>query len=112
MISQEELKILKSFAARIPPNDPGAHNNLAIVYYNKSLYDEAIDELEKALKIDPNFVLARNNLDIILKKTGRLEEKVETLARSIEREPYDEQRTLELADTYRKLNRFSQAIIF
>jgi tetratricopeptide (TPR) repeat protein len=112
MISQEELKILKSFADRIPPNDPGAHNNLAIVYYNKSLYDEAVDELEKALKIDPNFVLARNNLDIILKKTGRLEEKVETLARTIEREPYDEQRTLELADTYRKLNRFSQAIIF
>ncbi len=112
MISPEELKILKSFADRIPPNDPGAHNNLAIVYYNKSLYEEAIDELEKALKIDPNFVLARNNLDIILKKTGRLEEKVETLARSIEREPFDEQRTLELADTYRKLNRFSQAIIF
>jgi len=112
MISQEERKILKSFADRIPPNDPGAHNNLAIVYYNKSLYDEAIDELEMALKIDPDFVLARNNLDIILKKTGRLEEKVETLARSIEREPFDEQMTLELADTYRKLSRFSQAIIF
>jgi len=37
MISQEEFKILKSFAERIPPDDPGAHNNLAIVYYNKGL---------------------------------------------------------------------------
>jgi len=40
MISQEELKILKNFASRIPPDDAGAHNNLAIVYYNKGLYDE------------------------------------------------------------------------
>lgn len=112
MITPEELRILKGFAERIPPDDPGGHNNLAIVYYNKGLYDEAISELEKALKIDSNFVLARNNLDIILKKTGRLEEKIERLARVLDREPYDEQRTLELADTYRKLSRYSQAIIF
>jgi len=112
MISQEELKILKNFASRIPPDDAGAHNNLAIVYYNKGLYDEAIDVLEKALKIDPNFVLARNNLDIVLKKTGRLEEKVELLARSIQSEPYDENKILELAETYRKLTRYSQSIIF
>lgn len=112
MITQEEFKILRSFAERIPADDPGAHNNLAIVYYNKGLYDEAIEELESALKIDPQFVLARNNLDIILRKAGRLEEKIEQLVRIIEREPYDEMRILELADTYRKLNRFSQAIIF
>ncbi|MBN2619590.1 tetratricopeptide repeat protein [candidate division WOR-3 bacterium] len=112
MITPEELKILKGFAERIPLDDPGAHNNLAIVYYNKGLYDEAISELEEALKIDSNFVLARNNLDIILKKTGRLEEKVERLARVLDKEPYDEYRTLELADTYRKLSRYSQAIIF
>jgi len=112
MISPEELKILKGFAERIPANDPGAHNNLAIVYYNKGLYDEAICELEEALKIDPNFVLARNNLDVILKKTGRLEEKIERLARVLDKEPYDEYKTLELADTYRKLGRYSQAIIF
>lgn len=112
MISQEEFKILKSFAERIPSNDSGAHNNLAIVYYNKGLYDEAIEELEEALKIDPNFVLARNNFDIVLKKTGRLEEKIEKLARIIDSNPDDEKKTLELADTYRKLNRYSQSIIF
>lgn len=111
MITQEEQKILRNFASRIPADDAGAHNNLAIVYYNKGLYDEAIDELEKALTIDPNFVLARNNLDIVLKKTGRLEEKVEQLSRRIEMEPHDEQRLLELAETYRKLNRYSQSII-
>jgi len=112
MISQEEYKILKSFAQRIPENDPGAHNNLAVVYFNKGLYDEALSELEKALAIDPNFVLARNNMEIILKKSGRLEEKVQELARTIAAVPFDEHSTLELADTYRKLNRYSQSIIF
>lgn len=110
MISPEELKILKSFSERIPENDPGAHNNLAVVYYNKGLYDEAIEELEKALLIDSNFVLAKNNLEIVLKKSGRLEEKVEHLTRAVTKEPRDENNILELADTYRKLNRYSQAI--
>lgn len=112
MISPEEYKVLKSFADRIPDNDPGAHNNLAVVYYNKGLYEEAIQELEKALNIDPNFTLARNNLEIILKKSGKLESKVKELAHHIEVEPFDEIKTLELADTYRKLNRYSQAIIY
>ncbi len=112
MISPEEYKVLKSFAERIPDNDPGAHNNLAVVYYNKGLYEEAIQELEKALGIDPNFTLARNNLEIILKKSGKLDNKVKELAHHIEVEPFDELRTLELADTYRKLNRYSQAIIY
>jgi tetratricopeptide (TPR) repeat protein len=79
MISPEEQKVLSSFAERISQADPGAHNNLAIVYYNKGLYREAIEELEKALELNPNFVLARNNLEIILRKTGKLEEKVEQL---------------------------------
>ncbi|MGB9720243.1 MAG: tetratricopeptide repeat protein [bacterium] len=112
MISPEEYKVLKSFAERIPDNDPGAHNNLAVVYFNKGLYEEAIQELEKALSIDPNFILARNNLDIILKKSGKLDNKVKELAHHIEVEPFDELKTMELADTYRKLNRYSQAIIY
>ncbi len=112
MISPEEYKVLKSFAERIPDNDPGAHNNLAVVYFNKGLYEEAIQELEKALSIDPNFTLARNNLEIILKKSGKLDNRVKELAHHIEVEPFDEIKTLELADTYRKLNRYSQAIIY
>ena len=112
MISPDEQKVLSSFAERIPQDDPGAHNNLAIVYYNKGLYTEAIAELEKALKLNPNFVLARNNLEIILRKTGKLEEKVEELTQSIESDPHDENMILELADTYVKLQKYSHAIVY
>ena len=112
MISPEEQKVLNSFAERIAQADPGAHNNLAIVYYNKGLYQEAIEELEKALELNPNFVLARNNLEIILRKTGKLEEKVEQLSRSIEEDPHNEKQILELAHTYVKLNKHSHAIVY
>ncbi len=112
MISPEERKVLSSFAEKMPQEDPGAHNNLAIVYYNKGLYEEAITELEKALELNPNFVLARNNLELVLKKTGRLEEKIAQLSRSIEDNPHDESKMLELANTYFKLKKHSHAIIY
>ena len=99
MISPEERKVLNSFAEKIPQEDPGAHNNLAIVYYNKGLYEEAIVELEKALELNPNFVLARNNLELVLKKTGRLEEKIEQLSKSVEEDPHDESK---IASAWRK----------
>lgn len=112
MISPDEQKVLLDFAEKLPPQDPGAHNNLAIVYYNKGLYQEAIEELEKALALNPNFVLARNNLDIILRKTGKLEEKVERLSKEIEKDPSDEAKILELADVYVKLKKYSHGILY
>jgi tetratricopeptide (TPR) repeat protein len=112
MISSDEQKVLSSFAERIPRDDPGAHNNLAIVYYNKGLYQEAIEELEKALELNPHFVLARNNLDIILTKTGKLEERIERLSEDMEKDPSDETKILELADLYVKQKKYSHGIIY
>ncbi|MEO5511240.1 MAG: tetratricopeptide repeat protein, partial [Longimicrobiales bacterium] len=41
--SARDLEILRGLAKRINPHDPGAHNNLGVVYYNKGLYAEAIE---------------------------------------------------------------------
>lgn len=112
MISPDEQKVLSSFAERIPANDPGAHNNLAIIYYNKGMYQEAIKELETALELNPRFVLARSNLDIILRKTGMLDERIEQLSKKVEQAPEDEDKILELADTYVKLKKYSHGIIY
>ncbi|MBE0433594.1 tetratricopeptide repeat protein [candidate division WOR-3 bacterium] len=112
MISPDEQKVLSSFAERIPANDPGAHNNLAIIYYNKGLYREAIKELEIALGLNPRFILARSNLEIILRKTGMLDERIEQLSKEIEQDPEDEDKILELADTYVKLKKYSHGIIY
>ena len=41
----QEREILRSFARRIDPSDPGAHNNLGVLYYQKGLIDEAVEAL-------------------------------------------------------------------
>ncbi len=108
--SQEEVKILKSFAKRIDPNDPAAHNNLAVVYFNRGLFDEAIRELKKALDLDPDFNLARINLEIILKKTKKKEDLIESYARKVEINPEDVNTRLEYAKTLYQLAKYPDAL--
>ncbi|RKX71258.1 hypothetical protein DRP53_02235 [candidate division WOR-3 bacterium] len=109
-ISEVEKKILKSFSEKIDPNDAGAHNNLAVVYYNKGLYNEAIELLNRALEIDPNFVLAQNNLDIVLKKSGKWHEYIDNLLKEIADDPLNINKRMKLADSYRKIGNHAQAV--
>ncbi|MEN3046470.1 MAG: tetratricopeptide repeat protein [Candidatus Hydrothermales bacterium] len=108
--TQEEIKILRSFASRIDPNDPAAHNNLAVVYFNRGLYDEAISELKKALDIDPDFNIARINLEIILKKTKKREDLLEKYYRVVEKNPDDINSRLEFAKTLYQLGKYADAL--
>lgn len=109
-VSEEELKILRSFSTKIAPNDSGARNNLAVVFFNKGLYDEAIEELKKALEIDPNFTLAKNNLELVLRKSGRYREYLEQMERELAKAPESEAKQLELAETFKKMGNNAMAI--
>ena len=109
-ISEIEKKILKSFSEKIDPNDAGAHNNLAVVYFNKGLYSEAIELLNTALEIDPGFVLAQNNLDIVLKKSGRWHDYIDSLLKDITDDPLNISKRMKLADSYRKIGNHPQAV--
>ncbi len=108
--TQEEIKILKSFAKRIDPRDPAAHNNLAVVYFNRGLFDEAIKELKRALDIDPDFNIARINLEIILKKTKKKEDLIDTYYRKVQRNPEDVSVRLEYAKTLYQLAKYPDAL--
>ncbi len=48
-----------------------AHNNLGLLYQEKGLTGEAIQEFERALFIDPNYVRAYNNLGVTYLGLGR-----------------------------------------
>ncbi|MEO0255159.1 MAG: tetratricopeptide repeat protein [candidate division WOR-3 bacterium] len=108
--TQEEIRILKSFATKIDPFDPAAHNNLAVVYFNRGLFDEAINELKKALDIDPDFNIARINLEIILKKTKKKEDLIDKYFRKVEQNPEDINARLEYAKTLYQLAKYSHAL--
>src|SRR5688572_6004234 len=77
--SVRDLEILRSLARRINPKDPGAHNNLGVVYYNKGLHEEAILHFERALDLDPRMQVAERNLQIAYFNTGFYETLIEQL---------------------------------
>jgi tetratricopeptide (TPR) repeat protein/predicted Ser/Thr protein kinase len=56
------------------PGDASAHGDLAVVSMSKSHYEEAVEELLKALKIDPNDVGYYINLSFSYMALGRLDE--------------------------------------
>ena len=49
------------------PNSAAAHNNLAVAYEKKGLWDKAKEEYESALKIDPGNKYIKSNYENFIK---------------------------------------------
>ncbi len=47
----------------LEPDSAAAHNNLAVAYEKKGLFDEALKEYEAALKIAPNNTYVKSNYE-------------------------------------------------
>jgi len=43
VVTAREADVLRTFARRIDAADPGAHNNLGVLYFRRGLVDEAIE---------------------------------------------------------------------
>ena len=98
--SIRDIEILRSLVHRINPNDAGAYNNLGVVFYNKSLYAEAIEQFERALDLDPRMQVAERNLQIAYFSTGYYDELLAHLHALLERDTEDAQIRDRLASTY------------
>lgn len=51
-----------------------ARNNLGLLYLDRGLVTEAIDQFKRAILINPEYVRARGNLAVALMNAGRLDE--------------------------------------
>lgn len=109
-ISEQEKKILRTFSSKIPRDDPGAHNNLGVVYFNKGLIEEAVEEFKKALEIEPRFALAKNNINYIYRNTGYYDENIEKLKGKLKENPDDSRARLELARAYKSTGNYYEAL--
>jgi len=87
--SAREREILRSLARRVDPADPGAQNNLGVLYYRRGLFDEAIASFARALALDERMRVARRNLEIAYGESGLLERRVMELARRLAQSPDD-----------------------
>src|SRR6476619_3633005 len=84
-----EIDILRSFARRIDPSDPGAQNNLGVLYFRRGLFDEAIAAFSRALALDERMRVARRNLEIAYAKAGAGESRTQELERRLAESPDD-----------------------
>jgi len=79
VVSERDLTVLRSFARRIDPSDAGAHNNLGVLYFQKGLVPEAIEQFTRALELDPRMQVAQRNLEIAYHNTGFYDRRVAEL---------------------------------
>ena len=108
-LKNNEQEILRSFASRVDRNDPGALNNLGVLYYRKEMYGEAIAQFKEALKIDPKFDLARENLQYLFTDTNMEDPDVCHWEEEVEKDPADVEAIFKLGISYKNMGRFEEA---
>jgi Flp pilus assembly protein TadD len=80
LVSERDRQILRALASRIDPNDAAAHNNLGVLYFNKRMLDEALEQFRAAIAIDRGLRVARENFVHALRALGQTEEAVKGMA--------------------------------
>ena len=85
------------------------HHNLGLKYYREKKYDDAVKELEQAVKLDPRNATIVNNLGFTLYRFEKYEESVVWLRKAIEIDPRRTVAYANLADAYMKLGKTAEA---
>jgi len=111
LTSERDREVLRSFARRIDPGDAGAHNNLGVLYYNKGLYEEAVDAFMKALELDSKMNVAQRNLEITYFNTGYYDTRLPQLRDRLRLRPDDRDARWELGRTLALLGKQDEAAI-
>jgi tetratricopeptide (TPR) repeat protein len=88
-VGPKDAGILRSFARRIDAADPGAQNNLGVLYFRRGLHDEAIAAFSRALALDERMRVARRNLEIAYGEAGVLESRAIELEQRLAASPDD-----------------------
>jgi peptidoglycan/xylan/chitin deacetylase (PgdA/CDA1 family)/uncharacterized caspase-like protein len=85
------------------------HHNMGLKFYREKKYDEALAELDQAIKLDPKNATIVNNYGFTLYKMERYQESIEWFLKTIN---IDQNRALayvNLADAYLKLDKKKEA---
>ncbi|HXG96629.1 MAG TPA: tetratricopeptide repeat protein [Gemmatimonadales bacterium] len=109
-VSERDVAVLRSFARRIDPSDAGAHNNLGVLYYQKALVPEAIEQFTRALELDPRMQVAQRNLEIAYHNTGYYDRRVAELQEKLRSAPDERDARWELGRTYAILGASEEAV--
>ncbi|HYW30790.1 MAG TPA: tetratricopeptide repeat protein [Gemmatimonas sp.] len=74
-----DVDVLRAFVDRIDQQDPGAFNNLGVLFFSKGLLRESIDAFLRALSLDPRMRTAARNLEIAAAQPGACDAQIAAL---------------------------------
>lgn len=105
-----EAGLLRALAERIDQRDPGAFNNLGVLYHTRGLHADAVDAFLRALAIDPRMRTAARNLEIAATQPGACDARLAALEARIAENPDDRTALRERAQLSRLLGRVDEAL--
>lgn len=105
-----ETSLLRALADRIDQHDPGAFNNLGVLYHARGLHAEAVDAFLRALAIAPRMRTAARNLEMAAAQPGACDGRLGALEQRITANPDDRTALRERAQLVRLLGRRDEAI--
>src|SRR3989304_592979 len=85
-------------------------NNLGIAYDKAGCYEDAIKQLEEALRFDPQYIEVRNNLAVAYDKMGKCDEAVAELREVLRSDPDCVEAHSNLGNMYAEMGRGEDAI--
>ena len=105
-----DVELLRALIERVDQRDPGAFNNLGVLYHARALHPEAVDAFLRALAIDPRMRTAARNLEIAAAIPGACDARVAALDARVAADPDDRAAALERARLSRLVGRSDAAI--
>ena len=107
--SGRDLDVLRGMMSRVDPNDPGAFNNLGVLYHARGLHAEAVEAFLRALAIDPRMRTASRNLEVAARQPGACDARLEALTARVANDPDDRDALREHARLLRLIGRVEDA---
>ncbi len=100
-----DVGLLRAMSARIDQHDPGAFNNLGVLYFSKGLHADAVEAFLRALALDPRMRTAARNLEVAAAKPGACDARLTALSVRLNDDPDDVVARRERAHLYRLIGR-------
>ncbi len=105
-----DVELLRAMSHRIDQQDPGAFNNLGVLYFSKGLYAESVEALLRALDLDPRMRTAARNLEIAALQSGACDARLAALAARLAVDADDVTAQRERARLLRLIGRQTEAV--
>jgi tetratricopeptide (TPR) repeat protein len=104
-----DVELLRAMLSRVDQHDPGAFNNLGVLYHTRGLHAEAVEAFRRALAIDPRMRTAARNLEIAAAQPCACDARLAELATRLANDPEDREALLERARLSRLMGRRDEA---